>query len=90
MANADLTILRAATQVGIKPARLGRILRGTAPMKLEDIAAIADALNLTVDIVTEVPAGPPMTAANVAWIRRHPRLIEMLTRSQSRLARANR
>jgi len=76
--NRRTTMIAFASHVGMKPARLGRLLRGTTPMKLEDIATIANALNLTVDLVAEEQPGQPISPASLAWLKRHPQLLRAL------------
>lgn len=81
------TMVSFAAQVSMKPARLGRLLRGTTPMKLEDIAIIAHALHLEVDLITEDPAGPPPGPTSLTWLRRHPKLLRTLAIQPGRTRR---
>lgn len=55
----NLTIIDLAHQIGMKPARLGRMLRGTTPMRLADMTTIAAALNLQLDLIVEGTTGAP-------------------------------
>lgn len=66
-----LTIIDLAHQIDMKPARLGRMLRGTTPMRLADMTTIAAVLNLQMDLIVEGPNDAP---PSLDWLARFPKL----------------